>query len=444
MGSRILALTPEAGPFRALAGNAEVESVVIRTDAGGGLESFATDDWSLVLLDGAFAAGGGGDLLERLVQSRPEVPVVLVTRHPSVEVALRAVERGARDVISYPPDPVRVLSVLPRPSDNGAGRRIRLREAGEEGELVGCSAAMLEVFRTVARVADSSATILLQGESGTGKELVARALHRSGPRRGEPFVAVNCAAIPDALLESELFGHEKGAFTGAISRRRGRFERAHGGTLLLDEVGDMSLPLQAKILRVLEEREVERVGAEGSLPVDVRVVAASNRPLDELVARERFREDLYYRLAVVPVSLPPLREREEDLLLLARHFGAHAARRHGRDVRALSGRVADRLAAHSWPGNVRELRNVMERAVLLAESELIREEHLPIELRKSAAEGSVHRAPPPPDASLETVEAAHIRTVVRAEAGNLSQASRVLGIHRNTLRRKLRKYDIPH
>jgi len=301
------------------------------------------------------------------------------------------------------------------------------------------------VFETIARVARSTSTVLLTGESGTGKEVVARALHWASDRARGPFVAVNCAAIPEQLLESELFGHERGAFTGAVARRVGRFERANGGTLFLDEIGDMSLVLQAKVLRVLEDRVVERVGGETSDPIDVRVVAATNQELDEATADGRFREDLFFRLAVVELHLPPLRDRGADTRRLALHFAAHFAARHGKTVRAITENALGRLEGAAWPGNVRELRNVMDRAVLLARGDVIRSADLrtgraaPRGSARSEAGGGVGYSS---DLSLEEVESDHIRRVLAALDGHMARAAESLGIHRNTLARKMRQYGI--
>ena len=338
---------------------------------------------------------------------------------------------------------------------------------------------MLAAFKTVARVADSAATVLMQGESGTGKELLARLLHEHSARRSGPFVALNCAAVPEGLLESELFGHEKGSFSGAASRHAGRFERAHGGTIFLDEVGDMSLTLQAKILRVLQEREFERVGGDRAVRVDVRVVAATNRDLEREVAAGRFREDLYYRLAVVVLTLPPLRERGDDIRLLAEHFTTHFARHYNRPVFALARETLALLLAHPWPGNVRQIKNALERAVLLADGPVLLPTHLSPDIRDPRAAFS-QSAPVSPssftlslargtqqpreptgsgftsaaaehsnDASeiadfmqLGDLEWLHIRKALVMTSGHLARAADLLGIHRNTLRRKLHERGV--
>ncbi|HEX6745869.1 MAG TPA: sigma-54 dependent transcriptional regulator [Longimicrobium sp.] len=312
------------------------------------------------------------------------------------------------------------------------------REAAD-GAFLGRSPRVLAALEVARLVADSTATVLVQGESGTGKELLARIVHEHSRRARGPFVAVNCAAIPETLLESELFGHERGAFTGAASRRLGRFERASGGTLFLDEVGDMSPTMQAKILRVLQEHEIERVGGDTPVRVDVRVVAATNRDLEAEAAAGRFREDLYYRLAVVVVQLPALRDRGDDVDLLARRFLETFAAEHGRPVRGVSPDAAARLRAYTWPGNVRQLRNVMERAVLMADGEVLRAEHL-------APEVLAATAAPEPDGDgrflpLRELERRHIRRALDLSGGNLGDTARMLGIHRNTLRQKLRQLD---
>jgi transcriptional regulator with PAS, ATPase and Fis domain len=297
----------------------------------------------------------------------------------------------------------------------------------------------------VGRVAASPATVLILGESGTGKELVAKAIHRNSGRAAGPFVAINCAAIPENLLESELFGHEKGAFTGAIGRRIGRFERASGGTLFLDEIGDMSLALQSKILRALQEREIERVGGSSAVPIDVRIVAATNRDLQAAVAEGRFREDLFYRLAVVSLTLPPLRERGADLDLLASHFVAHYAREHARPVRAVAEEVFAALRSHPWPGNVRQLRNAMERAVVMSDGEVLLPQHLPPDiLHPSSPRTPTQDHGEMPLVTLEEMEKRMIVRALRETSDNLTMAAERLGIHRNTLRRKVAEYGIEH
>jgi two-component system, NtrC family, response regulator HydG len=365
-----------------------------------------------------------------------------------VEQVLAAEAAGALGILAEPPDREALLAlieplltepgeiVVPEPGD-GAG-------ADDEDLVVGSDPALVEAYRTLARVAPSRASVLITGESGTGKELVAQALHRKSPRREKPFVAVNCAAIPENLLEAELFGYEKGAFTGAVGRSDGRFGRANGGTLFLDEIGEMPVALQAKLLRALESGEVERLGSPDPVRVDVRLVAATNLDLPDRVQAGEFREDLYWRLAVVGIELPALRERPGDVLSLALHFAARFALRYERPVRELSRLAAERLEAHPWPGNVRELRNVMDRAVLLARGGVIRSPDLRLgdQAPRSSPPGVHAAAGLPPTLSLKEVEALHIRRVLAHTGGHMGEAARILGVHRNTMTQKVRDHGI--
>jgi len=389
-----------------------------------------------VVLDLAFS-NCGLDILRR-IRAQPGSPeVLLIAVQPTMEITLEGIEAGALDVLPKPLPPDRFHRLL-RALDSGEAARPLPAAAPDDSTIIGGSGPMLNVFKSLARAAASSATVLLLGESGTGKEMVARILHQRSTRRDGPFVTINCAAIPEHLLESELFGHEKGAFTGAFARRIGRFERASGGTLFLDEIGDMSLALQAKILRALQEREIERVGGQAPIPIDVRVLAATNLDLERAVADQRFREDLFYRLAVITLHLPPLRERGRDLEMLAEHFTARYAVDHGRPIRAVEEAVFADLAQRSWPGNVRQLRNVMERAVVMASGDILRAEHLP-----PAQEGDSTSADDGvPLLSLAEMEHRLIERALRETGGRLSGAAHILGIHRNTLRRKMEQYDI--
>ena len=305
-----------------------------------------------------------------------------MTAYGSIQDAVLAMKQGALDFLAKPVDPDHLLLLVRR----AVGQRrlvaeylfLKQEAASRRGmpEIVGCAPALKQVSLAVQRAAGSDATVLLEGESGTGKELFAKAVHALSPRRDDPFVAINCAAIPEGLLETELFGHEKGSFTGATGRKLGKFEVANGGTIFLDEIGDLSLPLQAKVLRALEERAFERVGGTATVRVDVRVVAATNRNLRAAVAARRFREDLYFRLSVFPITVPPLRERAEDILLLARHFVERFCREMGKPVMALAESAEDALHAYSWPGNVRELQNCIERAVILSDGDRLHAHHL--------------------------------------------------------------------
>ena len=408
-----------------------------------GLRLVAQAQWDLILLDADFS-GAGLELLGRLHADGGPTPVVLLAQNPSMDLAMEAIRQGAHDVLPKPLPRGRVREIL-----LGIEEVRRLRPlpqaAADDAAIVGASAGMMTVYKSVARAAASDATVLVLGESGTGKEMVARVLHSRSRRARGQFVAINCAAIPENLLESELFGHEKGAFTGAIGRRIGRFERASGGTLFLDEIGDMSLALQSKILRALQEREIERVGGSSAVPIDVRIVAATNRDLQAVVAEGRFREDLFYRLAVVSLTLPPLRERGADLDLLASHFVAFYAREHGRPVRAVAEEVFAVLRSHPWPGNVRQLRNAMERAVVMSDGEVLLPQHLPPDiLRPASPRTPAQEAGEMPLVTLEEMEKRMIVRALRETGDNLTMAAERLGIHRNTLRRKIAEYGIEH
>ena len=370
--------------------------------------------------------------------------LIALAAGPSMGLVLRAEQLGVLDVLTLPVRKEQVLRALARVRSAATEVSVPLPsvEAHIVGPyaLVGRSPAMLEVYKMVARVAPSAATVLIQGESGTGKEVVARAIHLNGPHATGPFVAVNCAAIPENLLESELFGHEKGSFTGAVTRKIGRFEQANRGTLFLDEIADMSLPLQGKILRAVQEREIERVGGNETIPVDVRLIAASNRDVRAAIDEGRFREDLYYRLAVVTLRLPRLVERGDDFLDLASYFAREFGQRYGKTIRGISDRALEVLRHHRWVGNVRELRNVIERAVIVATDDTLRTEQLPDELR-----GEDAKLPSGSSVGLATLaenEARHIALVLAHAAGQIGAAAELLGIHRNTLARKIKEYGL--
>ena len=435
----ILALTGSPAPLASLTAEFGPEEFCIESSPTQGMARAQQAGWSVILIDSEFADGAALDLIERFAASGSAV--ALMTRAPSLRLTLDAMDRGARDVLLFPPDAGKLRELVMR-CHRASARGTAAVPASQSAEsIVGESPRMLEAFKTIARVSRSTATVLVRGESGTGKELVARTIHERSARAKGPFVAVNCAAIPENLLESELFGHEKGAFTGAIARRIGRFERASGGTLFLDEIGDMSLALQAKILRVLQEREVERVGGNAAVPVDVRLIAATHRDLDRDVRAGRFREDLYYRLAVVTVHLPALRERGEDLRVLAEHYMMRYAAEYARPVQSLSQEVLATLRTYSWPGNVRQLRNVMESSVLLADSDALLPCHLPPEVSAPSPETPAVEAGAPL-VTLSELERRHIQKVMSVSGWQMNVAAEILGIHRNTLRRKLAEYGI--
>jgi DNA-binding NtrC family response regulator len=405
---------------------------------GEGVRALGEGRWIATILS-LELAGSGVDLAARMASEGGAGAVVLVARNPDPGLAMEAVGAGALELLGLPVDVDRLAGLLRGLAPEGSRVELPVRT---ESELIGGSPRLMEVFGAVARVAPSAATVLITGESGTGKEEVARAIHAASGRARGPFVAVNCAAIPEDLLESELFGHERGAFTGAVARKLGRFERASGGTLFLDEIGDMSLVLQAKILRSLQEREIERLGGEERIAVDVRIVAATHRDLAVRISEGEFREDLYYRLAVVRLHLPPLRERGGDVRQLALHFAAVYASEYQRPIRFISTAALERLEGHAWPGNVRELRNVMERAVLTARGDTVREEDVELD-RRAEAEPEGERLPGyGPRLSMEAVERLHISRVLREVEGQLGRAAEVLGLHRNTVARKAREYGI--
>jgi DNA-binding NtrC family response regulator len=445
---RLLLVAEDPSPLKDLAWYLEsVEATLERVpDQPAALRALAAGSWDALLLvledEPEEQLAWWAEILGR-VPSRPRV--IALTPAPSMELALRAAHLGVLDVLPLPVGREQFLDALRRvcaSRDETAQPLPKVRPTTQGSfEMVSESPAMLGVFRAIAQVAPSNSSVLVVGESGTGKELVARAVHQHGPRSNSPFVAVNCAAIPENLLESELFGHEKGSFTGAVARKIGRFERAHGGTLFLDEIGDMSLALQSKILRAVQEREIERVGGADSIPVDVRLIAATHRDVKALMSQGRFREDLYYRLAVVTIRLPRLAERGDDLQLLTAYFLTAFGQRFGKTFTGISDRALELLRRHEWVGNVRELSNVIERAALLADGPTLRAEHLPEEWRTAPAEPSVADEDRPL-ASLQEVEARHIARVLAHTRGHIGEAARILGVHRNTLARKIREYGL--
>jgi len=446
---RVLAVGGEAGPgplqsLRQWAAELKVE-LEWAADLPRATRLLAGGHWDLVL---AVLGDRSDEELTWWVDALRGAPggprLIALADRPSMGLALRAEKLGVLDVLALPLRREALANALARVRSAVTEVAVPLPpvEVDAEGHyaLVGQSPAMLDVYKLMARVAHSSATVLIQGESGTGKEVVARTIHQHGPAATGAFVAVNCAAIPENLLESELFGHEKGAFTGAVARKIGRFEQAAGGTLFLDEIADMSLALQAKILRAVQEREIERVGGGESIPVTVRLIAATNRDLQTAIAQGRFREDLYYRLAVVTIQLPRLVDRGDDLLLLIAHFARQFAQRYSKRLEALSDRALELLRHHQWVGNVRELRNVIERAAIVATDGTLRTEHLPDELR--AEEPGVPERSAGGLPTLAEAEARHIARVLAHTGGQIGAAAEILGIHRNTLTRKMKEYGL--
>lgn len=386
----------------------------------------------------------GLTLLQRAIARTPAPVCIMLTAYGSIELAVEAMRRGAYDFMTKPINLDRLDLVLKRALQSRAleteNRSLREQLDARYGmeHIIGQSPVMQEVFDTIRQVAPSRATVLIQGESGTGKELVAHALHQLSPRSKGPFIAVHCAALSATLLESELFGHEKGAFTGATERRRGRFELADGGTLFLDEIGEIDAALQVKILRVLEERRFERVGGQETIDVDVRLVVATNRDLKQMVADGKFREDLFYRLDVVAVRLPPLRERTGDLPLLVQHFIATLARENEKKLEGITPDALQALSAYGWPGNVRELRNMIERMVVLSRGDRLTLRDVPAHLRGDAAVTPSRGGA----LSLEANEKQMIQRALKANDGNVTKAAADLGISRRTLHRKLNEYGL--
>jgi len=417
------------------------------TDASQVLASLEANDADVVLTDLQMQGLNGLELCERIVANRPDIPVVVITAFGSLETAIAAIRVGAYDFLTKPPEMDALVVALQRAVQHRTLRdevkRLQrvINEASHFGEMLGNSTAMRGVHDVLARIVDSTSSVLITGETGTGKEVAAQALHDRSPRSKGPFVAINCSAMPETLLESELFGHVRGAFTDARAPRTGLCVQASGGTLLLDEIGDMPLSLQPKLLRVLQERRVRPVGGDDEIPIDVRVVATTNRDLRTLVDEGSFREDLYFRINVIHVELPPLRARGGDVLLLAQHFlGDHAARA-GKHIGGLSPAAAEKMLAYSWPGNVRELQNCMERAVALARYDQITVEDLPEQIRAYRRSHVLVAGDDPSElVSLAEVERRYILRVVEAAGGNKTMAADILGITRKTLYRKLQEY----
>ncbi|MEW5763010.1 MAG: sigma-54 dependent transcriptional regulator [Bacillota bacterium] len=408
-----------------------------------GLEILRTKAPALVLLDLKLPDMDGLDVLRLVKESYPGLPVIMITGYGTIETAVQALKRGAAGYITKPFDLHELKLVVRRVLEINQLHSeldfLRSELTRNYQDLVGCSRAVLELRELIRRVAPTDATVLITGESGTGKEVVAVAIHRLSPRGQGPFVPVNCAAVPEHLLESELFGHEKGAFTGAIKRHIGRFELAHRGTIFLDEVTEMSPVMQAKLLRVLQDKTFTRVGGTQTLHVDMRVIAATNRPVEDAVAEGHFREDLYYRLNVVRIHIPPLRERREDVPLLVRHFLQRF--RPCYQSAGISPEALELLCRYRWPGNVRELQNVIERALILCQGEEIRPHHLPRELQEGLP--AAQSLPVPgEDLSLEQVEKLLIQRALVKTGGNRSRAARLLGISRSALLYRMQKYGL--
>lgn len=419
------------------------------TDGTEAVKAVEQEPFDLILLDIRMTTMDGIEALSEIRKISPLVPVLIMTAYASVKTAMEALKAGAFEYLTKPLD-IDELKILIekalelyRLREENITLKERLGTRFDFSRIIGRSRKMKEVFDTLSLVAPTDATVLILGESGTGKELVANSIHHNSHRANEPFIKVSCAALPETLLEGELFGHEKGAFTGAIARREGRFQLAHRGSIFLDEVGEMSLTTQTKLLRVLQEKEFEPLGSTRTVKVDVRVVAASNKDLEKEVKEGRFREDLFYRLNVVPIFLPSLRERKEDIPALAAHFFAIYRDKNRKQLKDISGKVIDLFMRYEWPGNIRELENCVERAVILAKGEIIAPADLPPTIQAlSSGDREMQGLELPSGISLQEVEKALILKTLEDTGGNRTRAAEILGINRRTLQNKLKEYGI--
>jgi len=404
--------------------------------------------YDLVIMDIRMPNVDGIQALQKIKQISPDIPVIIMTAYASVGTAVDALKSSAYDYLIKPLD-IEELKILVAKAlhhhqleQENIYLKERLNDRFDFSNIIGHSPAMKKLFETMALVAPSEATVIIVGESGTGKELIANAIHQNSPRKDRPFIKVNCAALPETLLESELFGHEKGAFTGAIARKQGRFQLAHKSSIFLDEIAEMAPATQAKILRVLQEREFEPVGSTQTIKVDTRVIAATNKNLEEEIREGRFREDLYYRLNVVTVDVPPLHLRREDIPILADFFLKPYAEKNRRLIKGFTPRATDLLMRYDWPGNVRELENIIERAVIMARGEMITPLEFPIDLQNLDEELKDSRIDLTPGRSLKEVEKVMILRTLEEAGGNRTHAARILGISRRTLQLKLKEYGI--
>ena len=452
--ARLLVADDEPHQREMLAGILERAGFEVETVPGGAeaLEKLDAGSFDLLLTDQRMPGMDGLQLLERARAIQPTLPVVLMTAYGSVSAAVSAMKQGAADYLSKPFEREELLVILEkvlrqrRLEDEVAALRGALKDRYRLGNLIGPSPAMQEIFSLIDRIAHTDVAVLIRGESGTGKELVARALHDLGPRSDGPFVAVNCAAIPETLLESELFGHERGAFTDAREQRIGRFEAAGGGTLFLDEVGEIAPAMQGKLLRALQERVIERLGGAHPIPVDVRIVAATNRDLEASIQAGEFRSDLYYRINVVPLAIPPLRQRREDIPLLAEHVLARISTEAGRGKMSLAPEAAELFQGYAWPGNVRELENALERAAALSDRDELQAADLPevvVEGARMATLGEQVRAGRLGfDEAVARFESELLREALESSGWNQTQAAAQLGITRRQLKLKIDRYQL--
>ncbi len=419
--------------------------VLASEDGLDGLEKLKTIGADAVILDLKMPNLGGMDFLVQAHSINNEAPIIILTGHGGVDEAVEAMKHGAYDFLTKPVNIDKLSLVLKRAIDENTRlqRQNQLEEMVEEkynfNNIIGNSRAFLKILQIVKQVAPTDASVLITGESGTGKEVIANSLHMNSKRAKGPFIKVHCAALPETLLESELFGHEKGAFTGAIARKRGRFELADGGTIFLDEIGEISQNVQVKLLRVLQEQEFERVGGEETLKVNLRIITATNKDLKKSVEEGKFREDLFYRLNIVNIHIPPLRDRREDIPLFADNFIKYFSRKHGRDVRDIQPKALKILENYRWPGNVRELQNLIENLVVLNTGNTITEDMLPLYITGYAGSGGFQVEPGTP---LDEIEKRAILSTLDYSNGNKSHAAKILNIGRKTLLRKLEEYGL--
>lgn len=450
--AKILVVDDEPSQRKMLQANLSLDGyeVLEADDGAAAIARVSEEFFDLILMDNRMSQMDGIEALREIKKISPGIPVIIVTAYASVETAVEALQAGAHDYLTKPLDidelRFKVQQTLEfwRLKEENILQRRRIENLFDASRIVGRSQKMREVLETVAMVAPSEASVLILGESGTGKELIANALHHGSNRTDKRFIKLNCAALPETLLESELFGHEKGAFTGAVGRRPGRFELADGGTIFLDEISEMTPATQAKLLRVLQEREFEPLGSTKTVRVDIRIIAASNRILLDEVKKGKFREDLFYRLNVVPINLPPLRERREDIPLLIEHFLKIYNDKNGRNLLGFHPRALDALMRYSWPGNIRELENIVERAVILTRDDYVPFSELPESIREATGDplSQEIREGIRPGMTIREMERELIIKTLEENDANRTHTSKVLGITRRTLQHKLKEYGI--